>query len=102
MAVTITGAIMSNDQTAHTTGLADPGSRNAGQVTSGPGRLTDRSGALRAMTLAGSRLGSDHYLRQDISDGAELGRTGLDAAVRASASPSESGRQPETDREAGA
>jgi hypothetical protein len=100
------GRITSFAKSARTTGLAHAGACHGTRGTWLPDPLRDRSGAITAMMLAGPPVDSDmqsgHYLRQDINDCAELGLTGPDAAIRASAPPSDSASQQATDRDAGA
>ena len=83
MTLTITGATMTSDQTAHTARLA-PGSQHLWEVSWLPGRVLDRNSAITAMVLA------DHAGVRDLSErdqlwpfieswGAELGLTGSDA-----------------------
>ena len=87
MTLTITGATMTSDQTAHTARLA-PGGQHLWEVSWLPGRALDRNSAITAMTLAD--LTGEHGLDErhqlwPFTQGwaAELGLTGADAINRA-------------------
>jgi hypothetical protein len=88
MNLTITGATMTSDQTAHTARLA-PGRQHLREVSWLPGRALDRNSAITAMTLAAHAsepdLNERHRLWPFIQGwAAELGLTGPDAITRAS------------------
>jgi hypothetical protein len=93
MAVTITDTIMRSDRTAHTADCAQspPSGALAWQVTWLPGRNLTRNQAVTAMTLAdavGGGLEPGDRLWPFIDGWAEeLGLTGPNAVVRASAEP---------------
>jgi hypothetical protein len=87
MTLTITGATMTSDQTAHTARLT-LGS-HLWEVSWLPGRALDRNSAITAMTLAdhaGERDLNEQYHLWPFIQGwaAELGLTGSDAMNRVS------------------
>jgi hypothetical protein len=88
MTLTITGATMTSDQTAHTARLT-PGGQHLWETSWLPGRALDRNSAITAMTLADHaserELNEQHHLWPFIESwAAELGLTGSDAVNRAS------------------